>query len=181
MHGTPSLFGTAYTVPYTARGMKPGVLDAQGFGTTDCSRFIRRSGRAEAVKLAALGDVGRKPVPGILYRLSRDPISWNFPILSWSRSQRRLPRGYSSWTSIPTAVPVPGMGGKAFEEAFLVPRALGDDKSGPTVSGHAQSARSRLRIRSPSLCGRLIGHLGSHEYYFQFRILCSPIMSGSRT
>ena len=39
---TTSIRGTAYEVPHSARGMKPGAFDAQGIGTTDFNRFIRR-------------------------------------------------------------------------------------------------------------------------------------------
>lgn len=53
---TTSVRGTAYEVPHTARGMKPGAFDAQGLGTTDFSRFIRRLGRVDAVTLAAVED-----------------------------------------------------------------------------------------------------------------------------
>ena len=39
---TTSMRGTAYEVPHFANGMKPGVFDAQGIGTTDFNHFIRR-------------------------------------------------------------------------------------------------------------------------------------------
>jgi mRNA-degrading endonuclease toxin of MazEF toxin-antitoxin module len=48
---TTTIRGTAYEVPHTARGMKPGAFDTQGLGTTDFSRFIRRLGSVEAETL----------------------------------------------------------------------------------------------------------------------------------
>ena len=39
---TTSVRGTAYEVPHMVRGMKPGVFDAQGIGTTDRSHFLRK-------------------------------------------------------------------------------------------------------------------------------------------
>lgn len=45
---TTSLRGTAYEVPHLARGMKPGAFDAQGIGTTDFTRFIRRLANIDA-------------------------------------------------------------------------------------------------------------------------------------
>lgn len=44
---TTSVRGTAYEVPHAARGMKPGVLDAQGIGTTDRSHFLGKLGFLE--------------------------------------------------------------------------------------------------------------------------------------
>ena len=49
---TTSARGTAYEVPHPARGMKPGVFDAQGIGTTDRSNFLRKLGKAEPLVLA---------------------------------------------------------------------------------------------------------------------------------
>lgn len=51
---TTSMRGTAYEVPHKARGMVPGVFDAQGIGTTDFSRFIRRLGNVERETLACV-------------------------------------------------------------------------------------------------------------------------------
>ncbi|MCU0778430.1 MAG: type II toxin-antitoxin system PemK/MazF family toxin [Akkermansiaceae bacterium] len=51
---TTSMRGTAYEVPHQARGMKPGVFDAQGIGTTDFSRFIRHLGDVDGKTLAQL-------------------------------------------------------------------------------------------------------------------------------
>jgi mRNA interferase MazF len=45
---TTSARGTAYEVPHPARGMKTGVFDAQGIGTTDRSHFLRKLGVLEA-------------------------------------------------------------------------------------------------------------------------------------
>jgi mRNA-degrading endonuclease toxin of MazEF toxin-antitoxin module len=44
---TTSARGTAYEVAHPARGMKPGVFDAQGIGTTDRSHFLRKLGVLE--------------------------------------------------------------------------------------------------------------------------------------
>lgn len=44
---TTSVRSTAYEVPHPGRGMKPGVFDAQGIGTTDFSHFIRKLGVLE--------------------------------------------------------------------------------------------------------------------------------------
>ena len=49
---TTSMRGTAYEIPHQARGMKPGVFDAQGIGTTDFSHFIRRLGNVDGNMLA---------------------------------------------------------------------------------------------------------------------------------
>jgi mRNA-degrading endonuclease toxin of MazEF toxin-antitoxin module len=51
---TTSTRGTAYEVPHQARGMLPGAFDAQGLGTTDYSRFIRRLGQVDAETLAQI-------------------------------------------------------------------------------------------------------------------------------
>ena len=48
---TTSVRGTAYEVPHTARGMKPGAFDTQGLGTTDFSRFIRKLGSVDTETL----------------------------------------------------------------------------------------------------------------------------------
>jgi len=48
---TTAARGTAYEIPHHAPGMKPGVFDAQGIGTTDRSHLIRRLGRADATTL----------------------------------------------------------------------------------------------------------------------------------
>ncbi|MCW1925371.1 type II toxin-antitoxin system PemK/MazF family toxin [Luteolibacter arcticus] len=45
---TTSVRGTAYEVPHTARGMKPGAFDVQGLGTTDFRRFMRPLGSVDA-------------------------------------------------------------------------------------------------------------------------------------
>ncbi len=51
---TTSLRGTAYELPHTSPGMKPGAFDAQGLGTTDRSRFIRRISVVDSVTLTAI-------------------------------------------------------------------------------------------------------------------------------
>lgn len=51
---TTSMRGTEYEVPHKARGMKPGGFDAQGIGTTDFSRFIRRLGVADEATLSKI-------------------------------------------------------------------------------------------------------------------------------
>ena len=56
---TTSVRGTAYEVPHTARGMKPGVFDAQGIGTTDRSRFLRKLGMLEQGTLAQVEEKTR--------------------------------------------------------------------------------------------------------------------------
>ena len=55
---TTSVRGTAYELPHTARGMKPGAFDAQGLGTTDFSHFIRRLGSVDATTRGC-NDLGR--------------------------------------------------------------------------------------------------------------------------
>ena len=49
---TTRVRGTAYEVAHAARGMKPGVFDAQGIGTMDLSHFIRNPGSVETTTLA---------------------------------------------------------------------------------------------------------------------------------
>jgi mRNA-degrading endonuclease toxin of MazEF toxin-antitoxin module len=49
---TTSARDTAYEIPHHAPGMKPGVFDAQGIGTTDKSHLIRKLGMIDAVTLA---------------------------------------------------------------------------------------------------------------------------------
>ena len=49
---TTSARGTAYELPHAARGMKPGVFDAQGIGTTDRSHFLRKLGVLEEVMMS---------------------------------------------------------------------------------------------------------------------------------
>ncbi len=51
---TTSIRGTAYEVPHMARGMKPGVFDAQGIGTTDFNRLIRRLADVDATTLTRI-------------------------------------------------------------------------------------------------------------------------------
>ncbi len=51
---TTSMRGTSYEVPHKARGMVPGVFDAQGIGTTDFSHFIRRLGNVDGATLASV-------------------------------------------------------------------------------------------------------------------------------
>ena len=51
---TTSERGTAYEVPHTARGMKPGAFDAQGIGTTDTSHLIRRLGQLDSATLKVI-------------------------------------------------------------------------------------------------------------------------------
>lgn len=53
---TTSVRGTAYEVMHSARGMKPGVFDAQGIGSTDRSRFIRKLGVLEERVLGMVED-----------------------------------------------------------------------------------------------------------------------------
>jgi mRNA-degrading endonuclease toxin of MazEF toxin-antitoxin module len=53
---TTSMRGTAYEVAHKARGMKNGVFDAQGIGTTDFNRFIRRVGNVDGNMLAHIED-----------------------------------------------------------------------------------------------------------------------------
>ena len=53
---TTSMRGTGYEVPHSARGMKPGVFDAQGIGTTDRNHFLRKLGvLEEAIMLQVEG------------------------------------------------------------------------------------------------------------------------------
>lgn len=51
---TTSVRGSAYEVPHKARGMKAGVFDAQGLGTTDHSHFLRRLGTIDNATLATI-------------------------------------------------------------------------------------------------------------------------------
>lgn len=51
---TTNVRGTAYEVAHKERGMKPGAFDAQGLGSTDWSRFIRRLGTVDAATLATI-------------------------------------------------------------------------------------------------------------------------------
>jgi mRNA interferase MazF len=51
---TTSIRGTAFEVPHSARGMKPGAFDAQGIGTTDFNRFIRRLANADSATLTQI-------------------------------------------------------------------------------------------------------------------------------
>lgn len=44
---TTSLRGTAYEVAHPARGMKSGVFDAHGIGTTDRRHLIRKLGTVD--------------------------------------------------------------------------------------------------------------------------------------
>ena len=53
---TTSVRNTPYEVPHKARGMKPGVFDAQGLGTTDKHYLIRRLGTVDATTLAQVED-----------------------------------------------------------------------------------------------------------------------------
>lgn len=53
---TTSVRGTAYEVVHHARGMKSGAFDAQGLGTTDRSRLIRKLGTVDATTLDAIED-----------------------------------------------------------------------------------------------------------------------------
>lgn len=56
---TTSLRGTAYEVEHRQRGMKPGAFDAQGLGTTDHSRFIRKLGTVHPDVMASVEDAVR--------------------------------------------------------------------------------------------------------------------------
>ncbi len=49
---TTSARGTDYEVEHRQPGIKPGYFDAQGIGTTDHSRFIRKLATANAATLA---------------------------------------------------------------------------------------------------------------------------------
>jgi mRNA-degrading endonuclease toxin of MazEF toxin-antitoxin module len=51
---TTSVRGTAYEVAHEAKGFKTGVFDAQGLGTTDRSRMIRRLGKADQQTIEAV-------------------------------------------------------------------------------------------------------------------------------
>ena len=53
---TTSARDTAYEIPHQAPGMKPGVFDAQGIGTTDKSHLIRKLGMIDAITLAQVDD-----------------------------------------------------------------------------------------------------------------------------
>ncbi|MFM7182284.1 MAG: type II toxin-antitoxin system PemK/MazF family toxin [Verrucomicrobiales bacterium] len=57
---TTSVRGTAYEVLHQARGMKDGAFDAQGIGTTDYSRFMRRLGKMDDPTLALIEDKVRE-------------------------------------------------------------------------------------------------------------------------
>ena len=49
---TTAVRGTAYEVAHKAFGMKPGAFDAQGIGSTDHSRFIRKLAQVDADTMA---------------------------------------------------------------------------------------------------------------------------------
>jgi len=51
---TTSIRETRYEVTHRARGMKEGAFDAQGIGTTDKSKLLRRLGRVDSSTLAAV-------------------------------------------------------------------------------------------------------------------------------
>lgn len=56
---TTAIRGTTYEVEHKARGMKDGAFDAQGLGTTDQSRFIRRLATLDDATLAEVEDAVR--------------------------------------------------------------------------------------------------------------------------
>lgn len=142
---TTSMRGTAYEVAHMARGMKNGVFDAQGIGTTDFNHFIRRLGDLDVPVLevsSAASTPAAKPLSACLKTPTPDTSSSAFRntkrASSRSSTNTASTARSSTWTapapsSRSSRGSAPWGRGRHEHHALIIPRSSEESQFDKTV------------------------------------------------